>query len=771
MNSKKQIILISLFFIIVITIFFINIYSQHKNRLTITEKEIIGLEKISRIHEVNILLKAIRGLEQLEESQANALKQTLFISDNKIFDAIKSLDDKAIMSRYRAIISSKHLSKKESFKEYTYLLKLLDQQRFNIADSSSLLFENNRSVYLLMSIAVLNIPDAIENIGKIRGIGVGILNKNNSEKERFTLKTNIQFFLNRMDKIKFILSKLKHNEASKLNTLIDSIITDFYSINNIVQQIEQNTATLRPQDFFLDTTKLVNQVNSLFVAATGVLHNNLRQRVSYLKNKILLSSVLYSMLIIMIMIISSKNYYNIHKEITLTSKKQANNQFLNTLRDQYTKQLSLKQICENSLGQIIHHFKAINGSLYLYDQENEKLYLGASYGIKKEDLKQSLYLHENLISENISDQKVIIMDIEQSVSLGNIEVKATKLVTLPVFEFEHKIGSIQLLFDHQFDKVDPEFLTTVISSIASYIFKAQKDDEAEKYLKLINKNVLISKTDLEGNIIDASEAFCTLSKYSKDELTGQNHRIFRHDDMLDSTYKSMWDTITKGQTWSGEIHNKDKNNESYWVNTVITPDSDINGNIIGYTALRTDITDKKKLEKLSITDGLTSLFNRRHFDNIFPRQIEATKRNHTILAFVLIDIDHFKQYNDSYGHQEGDRTLKKVANTLKNTLMRPNDYVFRIGGEEFAMLFSIKNRDNAAMIANKAKKNIEDLKIEHIANSASAYITISLGVQIIDSLSMETTDTIYKKTDDALYRAKQNGRNQIAMVHQSQNQK
>jgi diguanylate cyclase (GGDEF)-like protein len=141
--------------------------------------------------------------------------------------------------------------------------------------------------------------------------------------------------------------------------------------------------------------------------------------------------------------------------------------------------------------------------------------------------------------------------------------------------------------------------------------------------------------------------------------------------------------------------------------------------------------------------------------------MRLSKRDSNLLAFVLIDIDHFKQYNDTYGHQDGDTTLKSVALALKNVLKRPNDYTFRLGGEEFGMLYHVSKVEDAVLIANKARESIENLKIAHEKNSASDYVTISGGLYIMLQDDESKPDEIYKMADELLYSSKQNGRNQI----------
>ena len=286
------------------------------------------------------------------------------------------------------------------------------------------------------------------------------------------------------------------------------------------------------------------------------------------------------------------------------------------------------------------------------------------------------------------------------------------------------------------------------------------NSQMKKYIKIVDENVLTSSTDLDGNITYASEAFCEISGYTKDELIGQNHRIIRHSDMKESTYKELWETITSGKTWKGEIKNKKKNGDYYWVKASISPVFDNKGKIISYTAVREDITDKKTIEEISITDGLTNIYNRRYFDEIFPKIINEAKRKNELVAFVFMDIDHFKQYNDNYGHQKGDEVLINFAACLKQSLHRSSDYTFRLGGEEFAVVYQMETKEKAVEFANNLRKNIENLKIEHKYSSVSSYITASMGL-ICKNANEIVIDEIYKQADDLLYQAKRSGRNQV----------
>jgi diguanylate cyclase (GGDEF)-like protein/PAS domain S-box-containing protein len=292
----------------------------------------------------------------------------------------------------------------------------------------------------------------------------------------------------------------------------------------------------------------------------------------------------------------------------------------------------------------------------------------------------------------------------------------------------------------------------------------QTNKQLVDYVDIVDKYVITSTTDRKGIITSTSDAFCEISGYSQQELIGNDHSIVRHSDMPASIYKELWSSITRGQTWQGELKNKKKNGDYYWVHAYISPVCDEQGNITGYTAIREDITSKKLAEELSITDELTSLFNRRHFNNLFPQELARAEREKKTIVLMIIDVDYFKPYNDNYGHQQGDSALRAVSGVIKDTLRRAGDFAFRIGGEEFGVIVTVDDSDVAFTIAEKLRKAVEDLGIEHAYSEVAAYLTISIGMEIHqcgDSRPADM-DLIYRLADDALYQAKENGRNQVA---------
>ncbi len=171
----------------------------------------------------------------------------------------------------------------------------------------------------------------------------------------------------------------------------------------------------------------------------------------------------------------------------------------------------------------------------------------------------------------------------------------------------------------------------------------------------------------------------------------------------------------------------------------------------------------KKLEEASYTDSLTNLHNRRYFNLVFEKEVKRAKRSKTFLTFMMLDIDFFKQYNDTYGHIEGDNALKKVAYALNAVLKRPSDYIFRLGGEEFGVLMSETDKQSSELIAQKICDSVIGLRIEHSGSKINDFVTISVGVvscEVTPSLNEEHIITL---ADEMLYKAKENGRDRYVM--------
>lgn len=168
-----------------------------------------------------------------------------------------------------------------------------------------------------------------------------------------------------------------------------------------------------------------------------------------------------------------------------------------------------------------------------------------------------------------------------------------------------------------------------------------------------------------------------------------------------------------------------------------------------------------QLAELACTDALTHIANRRHFDQMFDQEWRRAERNNSELAVVMIDIDHFKEYNDSLGHCAGDQCLKKVANTLKAALHRPGDMLARFGGEEFIVLLPETNLANATLIAEQMRLRISALTMLHPNSPSGDRLTISVGVASAHPARNDNAVELIDLADQKLYAAKRSGRNRV----------
>lgn len=169
------------------------------------------------------------------------------------------------------------------------------------------------------------------------------------------------------------------------------------------------------------------------------------------------------------------------------------------------------------------------------------------------------------------------------------------------------------------------------------------------------------------------------------------------------------------------------------------------------------------IEMQNLSDGLTGIPNRRRFDEYLTSIWDLGRRENSALSLILMDIDHFKKFNDNYGHLAGDECLKKVAQTLQATLRRKIDLIARYGGEEFVCILPSTDLDGAVMIAEKFRQKIVSIKIPHEFSNVAEYVSISAGVASITPTGDLKPNAIIKAADDALYMSKKNGRNRVSI--------
>ncbi len=265
-------------------------------------------------------------------------------------------------------------------------------------------------------------------------------------------------------------------------------------------------------------------------------------------------------------------------------------------------------------------------------------------------------------------------------------------------------------------------------------------------------------TDLDSNIEYVNQNFVRTTGYSKEEALGQNPRILQSGKTPRTTYEEIWSHLVKGEPWHGELINRRKNGSDYTELVTISPVRQPDGKITDYLAIKQDVTEQKESEehiyRLAHFDQLTGLPNRETLKSHFKYASTLAERRGQSLAVIFMDLDHFKNINDTLGHSTGDLLLIEVGKRLKGCL-REGDTVSRTGGDEFILLLPDTDANGVVAVVCKLMEAISHpIHIKQHELTATA----SVGIAIYPN-DGESLELLSQKADAAMYRAKQDGRN------------
>ncbi|HEY5715464.1 MAG TPA: EAL domain-containing protein, partial [Psychromonas sp.] len=293
------------------------------------------------------------------------------------------------------------------------------------------------------------------------------------------------------------------------------------------------------------------------------------------------------------------------------------------------------------------------------------------------------------------------------------------------------------------------------------ITKRKNNEEATQLAASVYRNSSegMAITDATGTILDVNPAFCRLTQYSRDEILGQSFTKLSSGNHSKTFYREMWEQITTTGRWQGEIENRRKNGELFiellTIDTVYNEDQRVHR----YVGIFTDVTASKEAEKLiwkqANFDPLTNLPNRAMLKNSTAKEIARSERRNSIMAMLLLDLDHFKDVNDSLGHAVGDELLIEVARRLTSAV-RKVDTVARLGGDEFVVLLSDLNEiSDVNVIASNILESLA--RVYHLGDN-TAHITACIGIALYPN-DKDCIEDLLKSADQAMYTAKARGRN------------
>ena len=260
-----------------------------------------------------------------------------------------------------------------------------------------------------------------------------------------------------------------------------------------------------------------------------------------------------------------------------------------------------------------------------------------------------------------------------------------------------------------------------------------------------------------GRVQYANPACDRYLGYAPDELVG---RLLK--DLLDCKESGAYERLDAMSYGTREVQIRHRDGGLRAMDLTMTPMHAADGLFV---ALLHDITHHKRsedaLQRAAMLDPLTQIANRRHFDAFLNREWQRAIRNAQPLSLVVLDVDHFKLYNDTLGHAAGDTCLQKVAQTLQLHAARPTDLAARYGGEEFVLLFAETPAENAVRLAGMIRAAVEALEVPNPRSTTSPWLTVSVGVATIVPTQLDAIDNLFVCADRAMYAAKAGGRNRV----------
>ncbi|WNF35887.1 EAL domain-containing protein [Bacillaceae bacterium IKA-2] len=281
----------------------------------------------------------------------------------------------------------------------------------------------------------------------------------------------------------------------------------------------------------------------------------------------------------------------------------------------------------------------------------------------------------------------------------------------------------------------------------------ESNELIEDLLYAIDQASIIAITDTEGIIRYVNQKFCELSKYKRSELIGKTHTIINSGYHPKEFFSLMWDTISQGKVWEGELKNKAKDGSLYWLKATIVPILDSNEIPYMYIAIRTDITDRKFAEEKIIEmlqkDDLTGLPNRKCLENEITKAIEEN----VPFCLVYINFDNFKNINDIHSYSVGNEFIRFIGETLKKEIQNP-DIVGRLSGDEFVVLF--KDTPKEKLEAN-LRNIIESFGPKWEKNNYEFFISVSIGIVKYPE-NGNCQEILFRNADLAMQKAKKEGR-------------
>lgn len=600
-----------------------------------------------------------------------------------------------------------------------------------------------------------------------------------------TMKSLIRNYAIQEMNTKQFLLKSSLTEINKYNEKITlSLENKILDTRSKIQEKESHYKINVENWWKLSTAKIdaLEEVYDFVTMEIAVLSKKLETE-AYMSQLLSLTFLLVSFITLTSLLFVLKNIiFNEQKSFTKVNKQQDVYKLLSKT-NKFLLKIDQEKILFNKICKLIANNSNMSYGFIYKVNKQDKVKFFAKQGPLTDLLEVRLEEHKDknsLITKALMSKKNAIVDSfdEQNISiLSNVSEKFNlqSAAAFPIKKF-NKVVAVLVLYANEQHFFDMEIEILFNKMINDMTHALERIDYEKTRLKQENELRIASYafesnepmiiTNSSNRIINANQAFCNVMGYDKDNIIGKNPSIFKSKHHDQRFYANLWKDILEKGAWSGEIYNTMKNRQMIPLRSTITAIKDNEGKITHFLGQYLDISEQKDRQKVleyqATHDNLTGLPNRLLLLDRIEHAITKVVRHNIVGGLVFIDLDNFKEVNDTLGHEVGDKLLIVVAQKIKATI-RDEDTIARIGGDEFIVLADCigadkkEARSNMARMSEKIKEALNS--ITHIDEHVNIS-TPSIGVTLFSDASISVKDII-KQADTAMYQAKKQGKNSI----------